>query len=941
MFCRLASEASAAWAPQKQSIDACRPLKPIAKQPDCFGKSNPNLLQFVAGWHPTVGDVSSNTGVAPRKSPCDEAAEQSCNAGSCSSRSAASCSRNPFGRPSKSDMLRAGSTSAARSVLAFECPKRGNRRCCGLYMSFVEQEQRPAQADARAAAVLALRERLQQEAKESGLISAILAEMLQLTRDCTGKPAAEEFPWALGGQPVCKWCFAAAANMLSRPLDNQCGPMRVKDTMARAMQEYKKPVAEEVQVVLAGLGHAPAKSADVARSKAANSTKEPRSKRKEEHAALWLGAFSHDEAGNVQHRTDDEKDHVQGCCRQGLFDKYKEQHPSMASRSAFYRAVQSAKKDKLCDLSFHQWSAQAECACCTALKICKSRSQSDAEKVYWQAELDLHNFIARAERLCYGSNISLSQLSPFGLVLWSFALDGYSTFKSSGPSLYAKPLCDMKGATGLSGAEQLKFKTTGVIVHGYGYLLYVLEPHLPSNANSNIFTLHSSIMHMFSRLADPNDKDVQIWPRFITVQVDGASDNKCRAMFAYLEWLVLNGTFDRIEISFLLVGHTHADYDQKFVQLTRALRRTAVKQMEDLLATYKAAYGEDPELVPKLVQAVRAGPDFTQWLVIGGNVEVKGMARRVPDVDRPHRFEITATASGVAGSRGADTNYKNLAANDEHMNVVDGTLQPVQWLEEMPDAAGPAMQPVQEHLRDALMVQKPNVYRNFAFNECAMGRGMFEDSDIAWYDTFYSMICSAPALTQAMAMAFKWHAPGQRGAQPNPVVAVRSNVSKVPPIVHRNFTKADRDRMIREEKAANASEESRVDALLAEHNMQKDPTRGFRVQSKASKDLVARKTRAAIVAGVCGSAGAGSAKSGASPADSRVQHDVSIVGAAQPDSGKLNEKYGIVYLVRWSDCVGQEDEYAWLNASDLEYCYDSLDDELDGEVVNGESSRWC
>ena len=440
MFCRLASAASAAWAPQKQSIDACRPVKPIAKQPDCFGKSNPNLLQFVAGWHPTVGDVSSNTGVAPSKSPCEEAAEQSCNAGSCSSRSAASCSRNPFGRPSKSDMLRAGSTSAARSVLAFECPKRGNRRCCGLYMSFVEQEQRPAQADARSAAVLALRERLQQEAKETGLISAILAEMLQLSRDCTGKPAAEEFPWAVGGQPVCKWCFAAAANMLSRPLDNRFGPLRLKDTMARAMQEYKKPVAEEVQVVLAGLGHAPAKSADVARSKAANTAKEPRLKRKEEHAALWLGAFSHDEAGNVQHRTDDEKDHVQGCCRQGLFDKYKEQHPSMASRSAFFRAVQSAKKDKLCDLSFHQWSAQAECACCTALKICKSRSQSDAEKVYWQAELDLHNFIARAERLCYGSNISLSQLSPFGLVLWSFALDGYSTFKSSGPSLYAKPL---------------------------------------------------------------------------------------------------------------------------------------------------------------------------------------------------------------------------------------------------------------------------------------------------------------------------------------------------------------------------------------------------------------------------------------------------------------------------------------------------------------------
>ena len=73
----------------------------------------------------------------------------------------------------------------------------------------------------------------------------------------------------------------------------------------------------------------------------------------------------------------------------------------------------------------------------------------------------------------------------------------------------------------------------------------------------------------------------------MTVQVDGASDNKCRAMFAYLEWLVLIGAFECIWISFLLVGHTHSDYDRKFVALTKALRREAVKQMEDLLRIYR------------------------------------------------------------------------------------------------------------------------------------------------------------------------------------------------------------------------------------------------------------------------------------------------------------------------------------------------------------------
>ena len=116
-------------------------------------------------------------------------------------------------------MQRAGSTSAARSVLAFECPKRDNWRCAGLYTSLAEQQLRPAQADARSAARLALRERLQHEAKRTCLIRAVLAEMMQLTRDCTWKPAIEEFPWAVGGQPVIQGllcCRIALARTLKR-----------------------------------------------------------------------------------------------------------------------------------------------------------------------------------------------------------------------------------------------------------------------------------------------------------------------------------------------------------------------------------------------------------------------------------------------------------------------------------------------------------------------------------------------------------------------------------------------------------------------------------------------------------------------------------------------------------------------------------------------------
>ena len=85
---------------------------------------------------------------------------------------------------------------------------------------------------------------------------------------------------------------------------------------------------------------------------------------------------------------------------------------------------------------------------------------------------------------------------------------------------------------------------------------------------------------------------------------------------------------------------------------------------------------------------------------------------------------------------------------------------------------------------------------------------------------------------------------------------------------------------------------------------------------------------------MCGSECVGSAKSD-------VIHDMTIVGAAQPDNGNHSQKCCKVYLVRWSNCVGQEDEFDWLDAFALDDCFDSLDEDLDGEAVNGVRSCPC
>ena len=110
-------------------------------------------------------------------------------------------------------------------------------------------------------------------------------------------------------------------------------------------------------------------------------------------------------------------------------------------------------------------------------------------------------------------------------------------------------------------------------MHGFGYHLYTLDPRLSANSNSNIHCLHTTLVSLFNVVKDAENTMLTHWPKVLFVQVDGASDNKSKPFFRYLMWLVKKDVFETVVCSFLLVGHTHADYDQQFVPITYELRK--------------------------------------------------------------------------------------------------------------------------------------------------------------------------------------------------------------------------------------------------------------------------------------------------------------------------------------------------------------------------------
>ena len=64
--------------------------------------------------------------------------------------------------------------------------------------------------------------------------------------------------------------------------------------------------------------------------------------------------------------------------------------------------------------------------------------------------------------------------------------------------------------------------------------------------------------------------------------MDGASDNTCRLLFMYGEYLIRIGMFDVVIVSFLIVDHTqcHNKMDQKFMPITFELRKGVVKCLD-------------------------------------------------------------------------------------------------------------------------------------------------------------------------------------------------------------------------------------------------------------------------------------------------------------------------------------------------------------------------
>ena len=136
--------------------------------------------------------------------------------------------------------------------------------------------------------------------------------------------------------------------------------------------------------------------------------------------------------------------------------------------------------------------------------------------------------------------------------------------------------------------EKIEFHLVGTLVWGHNvqgcYVDWTVKQQFSDDANALLTSLERTIR----RIQKSRTEASEPLPEVLYLQLDNVSSNKNRWLLGYAHWLVHQGVFKRVKISFLLVGHTHENIDQFFSRVSHVLRHQramSLPAMIDIVAT--------------------------------------------------------------------------------------------------------------------------------------------------------------------------------------------------------------------------------------------------------------------------------------------------------------------------------------------------------------------
>ena len=131
-------------------------------------------------------------------------------------------------------------------------------------------------------------------------------------------------------------------------------------------------------------------------------------------------------------------------------------------------------------------------------------------------------------------------------------------------------------------ARYVKTHLSGVLVYGEGLYSDVwIDSHHKHDSNQVV----TSIMHVIDDVRTRRGRKL---PPVLRIQTNNCGrENKNEYMFAFCAALVGLMYFAEVYLSFLLVGHTHEDIDQRFSVISGTLKRQDIDSLQELLELIK------------------------------------------------------------------------------------------------------------------------------------------------------------------------------------------------------------------------------------------------------------------------------------------------------------------------------------------------------------------
>ena len=247
--------------------------------------------------------------------------------------------------------------------------------------------------------------------------------------------------------------------------------------------------------------------------------------------------------------------------------------------------------------------------------------------------------------------------------------DEMTKYKTALPSFPKRPLT-------LGGFKPLQQQLLGVLVHADqfnddycgGFMGYLCDQSILQGTNFVVECIHRTLL----KLSDPERKLRKTWPSNLYVQLDNTSaENKNRGTFGYFASLVGAGTFKKVTLSFLPVGHTHEDIDAIFGMIMRHLYRyDRLAHMEEMMdAIWDSFFAKHAKrtrnswMPSAELEHIKGTHDWNKWLKKAckesgfseppvrefSNFALCVGEKACTDSLRPHRFEFT-----LAGERGQE-----------------------------------------------------------------------------------------------------------------------------------------------------------------------------------------------------------------------------------------------------------------------------------------------